>query len=78
MSRRVLEVVAAALEVAPGTIDESTSNENLAAWDSLRQMQLVFALEETFGVTFDDDEIPRLTGVGQVLALLRAKGATLD
>ena len=78
MSEKVLRVVAKTLDVPLESVSEETGAETLAAWDSLRQMQLVFALEEAFGVTFEDDEIPQLVGVRNVLALLRAKGAAVD
>ena len=29
-------------------------------WDSLRHMQLIMAIEDEFGVTFADDDIPNL------------------
>jgi acyl carrier protein len=29
-------------------------------WDSLRHVELVFALEDTLGIRFDENEIPTL------------------
>ena len=77
MANRLFDVVAAALGVDVAVIAETTSAATLESWDSLRQMQLVFALEEAYGVTFGDDEIPTLDSVVAIRALLGAKGVTV-
>lgn len=38
-------------------IDENSSPDNIEAWDSLRQMSLIMALEEEFSITFSDDQV---------------------
>lgn len=43
-------------------------------WDSASHMVLVIALEETFGIEFDPDEIVSLTSLGQIQEALTAKG----
>ncbi len=42
----------------PVTVD--VSRETDGAWDSLRHMQLVFAVESAFSVRFDENTISRM------------------
>ena len=51
------------LELDPNAINEDTSVDNQPKWDSLRHMSLIFAVEEGFGVRFEDDQLPELTSV---------------
>lgn len=40
-----------------GSLSVSMRREDLPDWDSLRHMQVVLALEDTFDITLGDDEI---------------------
>ena len=46
--------------VEVSSISEASSPEDIERWDSLRHMQLILAIEDEFGVTFSDDDIPNL------------------
>lgn len=54
-------VMAAMLDVDAAAIDDRTSTDTLPQWDSVRHMNLVIALEESFGITIPDDEVASLT-----------------
>lgn len=58
---KIKEVMAAVLEVDPSTISEDASMDSIPAWNSLRQMSLVLALEEEFGVSFPDEDAANAT-----------------
>ena len=47
------------------------SRTELAEWDSLKHMELIFALEDRYGVQFDESEFPLLTSTGAIAAALR-------
>jgi len=57
MEDRIKKVMANVFGVSPGDIDEASSPDTIEAWDSLRHMQMVLALEQEFGVEFDDARI---------------------
>ena len=44
---------------------------NEPAWDSLKHMQLVFAVEEKFGVQFPEEAIPQLNSLASFAEHLR-------
>lgn len=54
-------VIGAMLDVDPATIDSQTSTDTVPQWDSVRHMNLVIALEESFDVSIPDDEVATLT-----------------
>lgn len=58
---KIKEVMAAVLEVDPSTISEESSMDSIESWNSLRQMSLVLALEEEFGVSFPDEDAANAT-----------------
>ena len=73
MQERIRAVMAQIFNVDAGSISEESSPEDIERWDSLRHMQLILAIEDEFGVTFADDDIPNLlslraiqTTVGQL------------
>ncbi|SPM37076.1 Acyl carrier protein [Mycobacterium rhizamassiliense] len=58
---KIKEVMAAVLEVDPATISDDDSMDSIESWNSLRQMSLVLALEEEFGVSFPDEDAANAT-----------------
>lgn len=73
---RVREVVAATLGVAPRLVREDTTRDDLDGWDSLGHINLIVALEGTFDVAFDVEDVARLTSVPAILAGLSTRGIT--
>lgn len=53
-----------------------TTRENTETWDSLKHVELIFALEDEFCVEFSSEELSELNSVMQIAALIRAKNAT--
>ncbi len=54
-------VMAAMLGIEAAQIGPETSTDTVPQWDSVRHMNLVIALEESFGITIPDDEVATLT-----------------
>lgn len=76
MLNRVIEIVAEVMAVPPQTIDESTSPVTLEAWDSLRHMNLIVALEDRFDIVLDEEAFARLDSVRAIVSeLQRARAA---
>lgn len=66
-------IVAEVLGVPPESIREDTSTQTEARWDSLKHMNLVFALEDRYEVRFDDAEIPELTSIAAIESALASR-----
>ena len=73
---RLQHTIAATLKVAPTKITKATGNENLLAWDSLGQVNLIIALEQEFGVYVEIEDFGDLNSVSGVLAYLEKQGVS--
>ena len=70
MNEEVFAIISAVMEVPLDDISEDATKETIANWDSMRQLNLVFALEDQFGVKFADEDILRMNGVRDILDAL--------
>ncbi len=55
------------------TIDETCSQENCEAWDSLRHLQLVVELESEFEITLEPEEIGQMVSYADVVRIIKSK-----
>ena len=53
--------------------DASTSQKNCVKWDSLMHIRIVIALEDAFGLSFEPEEIARMTSIGNIEAIISNK-----
>jgi acyl carrier protein len=67
-------IVADILEISPDEVSPDLSSASVETWDSFRHLQLILALESEFGVQFDPQQIPELTTVAEIEAVLEQKG----
>jgi len=69
---KVIEVVDDTLQLGEGVqLTEDTNLKELGA-DSFDLLELVTALEDEFGMTFQDDAVGSIVTVGQVAAAIEA------
>ena len=73
MESRIKNVMASVFEVDSSQINSDTSPDTLESWDSLKHMNLILALEEEFGVEFDDDDITNMINFNLILLILKEK-----
>ncbi len=57
MENRVKKVIAEILDIEINSINDNTSPETVESWDSLKQMNIIVALEEEFDIEFSDEDI---------------------
>ncbi len=55
-------------------ITDSLTMKDLAAWDSLKHMELVVAIEQTLGIELTFDEIVAMRSVREIKDVLRKRG----
>ena len=70
MEQKILDIVSQIMEVPLESVTLASSAETISSWDSLKHMNLVLALEETFGVLFSEEQIAELTQVGTILTIV--------
>ena len=71
MKQRVLKVFSQVMEIPVEKINEDSSPDTIAEWDSLKHMNLILALEEEFGVQFGDEEIVEMLSIELILNTLK-------
>lgn len=70
------ELVAAVLDVDPSQVSIDSSRENTELWDSLAQLSILSAVEETYGVTLSTDQMMHADSVRAIRELLAMQGIT--
>lgn len=68
---KIKDVMAAVLRVPRETIDADASMDTIEAWDSLKHMNLVLALEEEFGVSIPDEDAANITSYALIELVLK-------
>ena len=66
LTQRVISVVAKTQRIAPEKISPDTTFEELGL-DSLDSVNILFALEEEFGVSIPDEDTRKITSVRQII-----------
>ena len=60
MEEKIKKIMSDILAVDIKMIDENASLHSIEEWDSFRHIELILALEQAFGIKFDDEEIPTM------------------
>ncbi len=61
-------LMADVFEVPPSQITPTSTPDDLAAWDSVRLLELLLAIEKQHGIFISPDRLPDLMSVGAILA----------
>ena len=70
LQERVRRVVSNIMAVPLESVTLESSAESVESWDSLRHMNLILALEQEFGVRFEDDQVVKILSVELIAAEL--------
>ena len=57
IKQKILATMSLVFEVSDDVITEESSTDNVDNWDSLRQLNLILALEDEFGISIPDEEV---------------------
>ena len=56
MENKLKKLLSVILDVDKKRIDNNTSADNINGWDSLKQMNIIVAIEEEYDVQFNEEE----------------------
>ena len=76
MNEKLLQILAATLNVDAGALGEGTSTENTPAWDSVAHLNLVLSLEQAFDQRFSPEEFMQMQSVATIQQALAARGVS--
>ena len=71
MKDRVIRIISQILNVPIEQLDDDSSPDTVASWDSLKHMNLILALEEEFAVAFSDNEVVEMLSVRRIVEILK-------
>lgn len=75
---QLYRLIGKVLGVDPAELTEESNAQNTPKWDSLRHIEVVFAMENAFHIRFTMPEIASLRKLGDIRQLLVAKNVHLN
>jgi len=74
MDNKLSELLCSVLEL--DTITAADNAGTVASWDSLRHLQLMTALEESYSILLEPEEMMELNSVAAIQSLIASRGAS--
>jgi acyl carrier protein len=68
---QVVQIISDVMGVDADAIEDGSSPDTVEAWDSLKHMNLILAVEDEFGIQFGDDQIVEMVSVRAILEAIR-------
>jgi len=68
---RVRQVIASVFSLSPDELPARMEPDTVPGWSSLRQVQLMLALQKEFGVAVDPSMIPELVTEQAIISYVR-------
>lgn len=73
--KKVRKIIADVLSLSEEEVANDFSYRDTDRWDSLKHMEIITALEQSFSQTFMIDEITQMTSVEDIMNILNQKNA---
>ncbi len=73
MKEKVFKVFSDVFEIPLSEVNDTMSQENFEAWDSIMHLTLISDLEMSFDAVFEPEEIEEMTSVSAILNALNQK-----
>jgi len=73
MNDKLFLIISQVMNVSVEEVNEDSSPDTIEAWDSLKHMNLILAIEEAFAIQFSSEEIAEMLNVGIIIETLKEK-----
>jgi len=74
MPERLEKVIGLILGVPAETLGDDSSSDNTPGWDSLRQLSILLAVENAYGVSISTKEAMDMNSIAGIKAVLKKQG----
>jgi acyl carrier protein len=74
MEERLKKIMSQVFDTPVESINKVSSPDTIDNWDSVNHINLVLALEQAFGVSFESEEIIEIMSFELILVILKDKG----
>lgn len=76
--QQLLQALSTVFQESPESLVESRTRDSIGTWDSMATLMLIAELDERLHLTMEEEELKKLTSIGDIFALLRQKQITID
>ncbi len=76
--QQLMQALATVFQESPEALDEARTRESIQAWDSMGTLMLIAELDERLHLTLEEEELKKLTSIGDIFALLRQKQIAIE
>lgn len=71
MKEKIISIIAEITKIEQTELLENMDTAKL--WDSMKQIEVILALEEEYGIQFEQNELTELTTTGKIVDVLQRK-----
>ena len=73
MNDKIKIIMASVFDIKPENIQENSSPDTVANWDSMKHIDLILSLEEEFNLEFDEKEISEMMSFKNIKKIIDVK-----
>ena len=70
MKNSLKNIMSNLFDIPVDDIKDNISTDNCEQWDSLQHLNLIFAIEEEFGVSLTDDDVLKIKDFKSIIDIL--------
>ncbi|NHJ46851.1 MAG: acyl carrier protein [Asgard group archaeon] len=70
LKNKIYDIINKTLLIEKDKINDSLSMNDVEEWDSMAHLIIVSEIEQTFEIILEDDDIPEMTSVANILTTL--------
>ena len=69
--KKIIDIISYILNIKKKEISNKTSMKNIEQWDSLKQMQIIMAIEDEFNIKFNEYNLSNANSVEKLLKTIQ-------
>ena len=67
VQEKVMQVMVNIFQVSPDKISTKTTSDDIEKWDSLNHINMIQALEQEFGIRYDQEQMVSMLSVEEII-----------
>ena len=71
VQEKVIQVLVNILQVSPDKISTKTTSDDIEKWDSLNHINMIQALEQEFGIRYDQEQMVSMLSVEEIIEVTK-------
>jgi len=71
VQERVIQVLVNIFQVSADKISTETTPDNVEKWDSMNHINMILALEQEFGIRYDEEQVVSMLSVGEIIVVTK-------